>query len=124
MRDGPLDSGEQVAHPHDERGTLLAATSDRIVQLHKHFYGKGPTKAKAYLQGDLLVVLLRGGYSRVEQTLHDTGHRDAVIAQRAAYQEAVEGHFRAAIESLLGREVLAFMSTNHEDPDMMAELFV
>ena len=48
--------------------------------LHKEFYGKGPTKARTYLQDDVVLVLLRGGYTRVEETLMRDGRMDAVTA--------------------------------------------
>jgi hypothetical protein len=34
------------------------------------------------------------------------------------------GEFREAVERLTGRRVLAFISGNHVDPDVAAELFV
>ena len=43
---------------------------------------------------------------------------------RRAYQEAMTTDCIAAIEDLTGRTVLAFMSANHIDPDVAAELFV
>jgi hypothetical protein len=41
--------------------------------LLKEFYGRGPTRAKSYYEDDLVVCLLRGGFSRVEQTLLEGG---------------------------------------------------
>ena len=51
-----------------QQSSALANISRRIVQLHKEFYGKGPTKAKTYYSDDLVVVLMRGGYTKVEDT--------------------------------------------------------
>jgi hypothetical protein len=36
----------------------------------------------------------------------------------------MEADFREAVERLTGRKVLAFISGNHIDPDIAAELFV
>src|SRR5919206_1903077 len=55
------------------RGDLLMAIANRIVSLHKKFYGKGPTKARAFYQDDLIVVLTRGGFSTGEETLYRAG---------------------------------------------------
>jgi uncharacterized protein YbcI len=41
----------------------------------KEFYGRGPTGTKSYYEGDLVVCVLRGGFSRVEQTLLEGGSR-------------------------------------------------
>jgi uncharacterized protein YbcI len=37
-----------------------------MVALLKEFYGRGPTRAKSYYEDDLVVCVLRGGFSRVE----------------------------------------------------------
>jgi hypothetical protein len=50
-------------------GDVLTAISDGMVALLKEFYGRGPSRAKSYYEDDLVVCLLRGGFTRVEQTL-------------------------------------------------------
>ena len=54
-------------------GDVLTAISDGMVALLKEFYGRGPTRTKSYYQDDLVVCVLRGGFSRVEQTLLEGG---------------------------------------------------
>lgn len=105
-------------------GDVLAAISGRIVHLHKEFYGKGPTKAKTYYAGDVVTVVLRGGFTRVEQTLLEEGRGSDVIEQRMAFQEVMKERFVEAIEEITGRRVAAFMSGSHQDPDLIAEVFV
>jgi uncharacterized protein YbcI len=53
----------------------LARISTRFVQLHNDHYGRGPEKAKTYFQDDLVVVLMRGGFTKVEETLLQGGSR-------------------------------------------------
>jgi uncharacterized protein YbcI len=113
--------GALAAHAH---GSMLANISRRIVVLHKEFYGKGPTKARTYLQDDLVFVLLRGGFTRVEETLMRDGRGEAVHRQRDAFQQVMHDRFIEVIEDELGRKVAAFMSTSHQDPDLLAEIFV
>ncbi|HEX8648437.1 MAG TPA: DUF2294 domain-containing protein [Thermoleophilaceae bacterium] len=107
-----------------KRDAPLANVSRRLVQLHKEYYGKGPTKAKTYLHDDLVVVILRGGFTRVEETLLREGRGDAVIEQRMEFQEVMRERFTEVIQEELGREVVAFMSGSHQDPDLIAEVFV
>lgn len=106
------------------RTSPLLEISNAIVALHKRYYGKGPTSAKTYLVGELVVVLLKGGYTQVERTLHHEGHTDAVMAQRRAFQEAMRERFRRVVEDATGREVVAVMSGNHLEPDLSCETFV
>jgi len=105
-------------------GDVLTAISDGLVGLLKEFYGHGPTRAKAYYQDDLVVCVLRGGFSRVEQTLLDGGRGSAVIQQRMAFQEVMRDRFTNVIENATGRPVIGFMSGNQQHPDLMCEVFI
>lgn len=106
------------------RGSHLAAISRRVVGLMKEHYGKGPTGARTYQSGDLVVVLLSGGYTTVEKTLIAGGRSDVVNQQRSAFQQTVRPLMRQIVEEELRRPVIAFMSANHHDPDLSAELFI
>jgi uncharacterized protein YbcI len=106
------------------RGAILTAVSDGIVALFKDFYGKGPTRAKTYYEDDLVVCLLRGGFTRVEETLRDAGRGHEVILQRMAFQDVMRDRFEAVIQEATGRRVIGFMSGNQQDPDMLCEIFV
>lgn len=106
------------------RGEILTAISDGLVALFKEFYGKGPTRAKTYYEDDLVVCLLRGGFTRVEETLRDAGRGHEVILQRMAFQDVMRDRFEAVIERATGRRVVGFMSGNQQDPDMLCEIFV
>jgi uncharacterized protein YbcI len=105
-------------------GEVLTAISDGLVALLKEFYGRGPTRAKSYFEDDLVVCVLRGGFSRVEQTLLDGGRGAAVINQRMEFQDVMRKRFEAVIEDATGQRVIGFMSGNQQEPDMMCEVFI
>jgi uncharacterized protein YbcI len=105
-------------------GDVLTAISDGMVALLKEFYGRGPTRTKSYYEDDLVVCVLRGGFSRVEQTLLEGGRGAAVIQQRIEFQELMRGRFEEVIEHATGRQVIGFMSGNQQHPDMMCEVFI
>jgi len=105
-------------------GDVLTAISDGMVALLKEFYGRGPTRAKSYYEDDLVVCLLRGGFTRVEQTLLAGGRGSSVIQQRMEFQELMRERFEAVIEEATGRHVIGFMSGNQQHPDMMCEVFI
>jgi uncharacterized protein YbcI len=106
------------------RGDVLTEISDGIVALLKEFYGRGPTRTKSYYEDDLVVCLLRGGFTRVEQTLLEGGRGPAVIQQRMEFQELMRERFEAVIERATGRRVIGFMSGNQQHPDIMCEVFI
>jgi uncharacterized protein YbcI len=105
-------------------GDVRANIARRMVQLHKEFYGRGPEKAKTYYNGDLVVVLMRGGFTRVEETLLKEGRGASVIQQRADFQEVMLHRFSTVIQEETGRNVIAMMSGSHQQPDLLAEVFV
>jgi uncharacterized protein YbcI len=105
-------------------GDVLTAISDGMVGLLREFYGRGPTRAKSYYEDDLVVCLLRGGFSRVEQTLLEGGRGAAVITQRMEFQDLMRERFTGVIEHATGRPVIGFMSGNQQDPDIMCEVFI
>jgi uncharacterized protein YbcI len=113
--------GRSTASTH---GDVLTAISDGMVALLKEFYGRGPTRAKSYYEDDLVVCLLRGGFTRVEQTLLAGGRGSSVIQQRMEFQELMRERFTAVIEDATGRQVIGFMSGNQQTPDMMCEVFI
>lgn len=117
-------SGSGDPHHPVSHGDVLTAISDGLVGLLKEYYGHGPTKAKSYYQDDLVVCILRGGLSRVEQTLLDGGRESAVAEQRTAFQELMRARFEAVVERATGRRVIGFMSGNQQHPDLMCEVFV
>ncbi len=119
-----MDPGQPTEFPPAWPTTTRANISRRLVQLHKEFYGKGPTKAKTYYEDDLVVVLMRGGFTRVEETLLESGRGESVRQQRADFQQAMLDPFKQVVEEETGRKVVAFMSSSHQHPDLLGEIFV
>ena len=68
--------------------------------------------------------ILRGGFTRVERTLVETGQTESVYQMRRSFQQAMEAEFRQVVEGATGRTVIAYMSSIHIDPDLAVELFV
>jgi uncharacterized protein YbcI len=105
-------------------GDVLSAISDGMVALLKEFYGHGPSRTKSYYADDLVVCVLRGGSSRVEQTLLEGGRGPAVIQQRMEFQDVMRHRFEEVIEHATGRRVIGFMSGSQQHPDLMCEVFI
>lgn len=124
MRSDIPHDGLQQHSGADPSGEIRTAISDGLVALLKEYYGRGPDRTKTYVDGDLVVCLLRGGFTRVEQTLRDGGHGEDVIRQRMAFQEVMRDRFTDVVEQATGRKVIGFMSGNQQSPDMICEVFV
>jgi len=105
-------------------GALNAAISNAVVGLLSEYVGKGPTKARAIHSGKFVLCVLEDTMTKAERSLASDGKEDFVLSMRHAFQETMREDFVAAVERLTGRKVVAFMSSNHVDPDLAAELFV
>ena len=117
--------GDQPAvTPEKSHGQVLSEISEGMVALLRDYYGVGPRQAKTYYNDDLVVCVLRGGFTRVEQTLLDGDRGRAVIEQRMAFQEVMRQRFEAVVQHATGRAVIGFMSGNQQEPDMICEVFV
>jgi uncharacterized protein YbcI len=114
----------RATESHQPGGDIRGSVSRRMVQLFKEFYGRGPEKAKTYYNGDLVVVLMRGGFTRVEETLLQGGRGESVLQQRSDFQEVMVDRFIEVIEEETGRKVIAAMSSSHQHPDLLGEIFV
>jgi len=71
-----------------------------------------------------VVSILKGGFTRVERTLLDTGQTESVYQMRRSFQQVMEEEFRRVVEDATGRKVIAYMSSIHVDPDLAVEIFV
>jgi uncharacterized protein YbcI len=105
-------------------GKLLAAISTSIVAILREHYGRGPMKAKTYALDDIIVVVMRGsGFTPLEQTIMDSGEPDRVVAMREDFQRVMAERYRTTIHELTGRNVVAFLSQAHVEPDITVEMF-
>jgi uncharacterized protein YbcI len=115
---------EREISGREANGPVAADISNEVVRLVRQHFGKGPTQAKTVWQDDVVVTILRGGFTHAEKTLYQAGKGDIVEEGRRAMQAVFEREMRAAVERLTGRRVEAFMSTNHHQPDISVEMFV
>jgi uncharacterized protein YbcI len=98
--------------------------ANAIARLHKEFVGRGPTNSRTTIDGELVVVLLEGGFTRAERTLDDSEHRDLVLAGRVGLQDAMRTAMIEVVERVLARPVRSFMSANDLERNLQTEIFV
>ena len=98
--------------------------STAVVQLLHGYTGRGPTKAKTLINGDVVTVVLADTLTRGERKLVESGNPDRVLEIRHDYQMLMRDELVSVVERQLERKVIAFMSQNHVDPDLAVEVFV
>jgi uncharacterized protein YbcI len=105
-------------------GELLEAVSNMVVKVYADRVGRGPTKARAYADRDIVVCVMEDTMTRAEKTLVDSGRSAAVKQVREALQETMRDDLAAGIEALTGRRVLAHTGTSTLEPDVTSDLFI
>jgi uncharacterized protein YbcI len=113
-----------VTHEHPPTGSVSAAISNAIVRLLSEYTGRGPTKARTYIDENLITIVLQDTLTKGERSLLRDGEVALVLANRKAFQNSMAADMIAAVERLSGRRTTAFLSANHIDPDIAVESFV
>jgi uncharacterized protein YbcI len=101
-----------------------AAISNSMVGLLHRYTGRGPTKARTTIGEDIIVCVMGATLTKGEQTLALAGKSELVLQSRRAFQDAFEADAIASVQEISHRQVVAFMSNNHIDPDLAVEVFV
>ena len=109
---------------HDGNGETAAALSNAVVHLLREYTGRGPTRAKSHITDDLVTVVLQDTLTTGERNLVEHGQAESVLNTRQLYQQAMRADLIEAVERLSQRTVIAFMSSNHIEPDVAIETFV
>lgn len=105
-------------------GSKAAAISNLTVRLFSQYTGRGPTKARTYITDDLVTIVLQDTLTPGERTLIAHDHAGLVEQTRLAFQNVMSDELKRGVEDILQREVIAFLSANHVDPDIAIESFV
>jgi uncharacterized protein YbcI len=105
------------------RGPVASAISREIVRLNATLYGRGPVKAKTYINDDCVVCVLQSVFTTAERTLIRIGRDDEVKRARAAFDDAIQEDLCAIVEHATGRKVLGCVSGVHTTLDSSAKVF-
>src|SRR3954454_2823162 len=105
-------------------GEMRAEIATAIVRLQNEYYGKGPTRAKTYIQDDVVVVVLEETFTRAEQTLIERGESESIQQIRRRFQMTMADEFKSIVEQATGRVVRAFVSDTSVEADVSIEFFL
>ena len=116
-----------MADPHQVDGARTspaASVANMVVGVFSEYTGRGPTRARAYLDDDLVTVVLKETLTKAERTLVEHGREDEIMRLRLAFQQTMRDDLVKGIEEILDRKVHAFLSANNLEPDIAVESFL
>jgi uncharacterized protein YbcI len=103
---------------------LRQAISDAIVRVSADFIGRGPTRAKTYLNGDVVFCVMEDTLTRGERSLIADGDGESVRQMRRRFQDAMRRQVCTAVEALTERKVVSFLSDNDIEAETAIEVFI
>ena len=103
------------------RGELFISLTRELIRLHKDFYGRGATKARAmFPHRNLLLVEMEDLFLRME---HSMVERDIVREVRLSFKNVMRDEFVSVVEGLTGRKVATYESVTFPEPGRVHEIF-
>src|SRR3954451_17986183 len=115
---------ERVENAIDATGSVRLAISNALVTVKKQLYGKGPVKAKTYINDNYVFTVLEGGLTRNEEMMISAGQHQLVRDYRLRFPEEVSDTIKSAIDVLTDRKVLAYSSLIVFESDRAFEILV
>jgi uncharacterized protein YbcI len=103
---------------------LRQAISDAVVRVSADFIGRGPTRAKTYVNGDVVFCIMHDTLTRGERSLVADGDGESVRQMRRRFQDAMRRQLCAAVEGLTDRKVVSFLSDNDIEAETAIEVFI
>jgi uncharacterized protein YbcI len=105
------------------RGPAASQISRELVRLNATLYGRGPVKAKTYINEDCAVCVLQSVFTTAEKTLIRIGKANEVRRARAAFAEAIEEDMCEIVARATGRTVTGCVGGVHTDLDTAVKVF-
>jgi uncharacterized protein YbcI len=110
--------------PTPVRASRTSSISSHVVHTMAEYTGRGPTKARTTIDGDIVATLMSDTLTKGERRLVADGRGQLVLDLRKAFHSTMRQDLVAGVERVMNRKVIAFMSDNHIDPDCAVEVFV
>jgi uncharacterized protein YbcI len=96
--------------------------SSGMVAIYKEYMGRGPETVSTTITGDAVLTVLRGGLTKAERSLVESGDAETVRNVRRKFQDAMEDDIRELVGRSLGRECNGFLSDHDVLDDVAVEV--
>lgn len=104
-----------------------AAVAERVTQLERAFYGRGPSNVKVSVSQDepvSVVVLSIDSLTAADSVLSERGYQEAVRRHHEALHVATRADFIGAVEEVVGTRVHAYLAQVHPMTGHAVRVFI
>jgi uncharacterized protein YbcI len=99
------------------------AVSDRLIQLYRETYGRGPTRGRVISVDHTLIAVMEDLLLPMEQELVKSGGKELVRAGRKHLRDERAERFQEEVERLTGRRVVGSEASFGFDPVHALEIY-
>jgi uncharacterized protein YbcI len=115
---------EDQPQGNQEKANLSRDLAKARVALYTEYVGRGPTRARAHVDTEIITVILEDTMTKAEETLAEENEEELVRGVRRVLQGKFREDACEIVERLTGRKVRAFLSDHAIEADIAAEVFV
>jgi uncharacterized protein YbcI len=105
-------------------GDVKVAISNAVVKHWRARLGRGPTKARTSIHGNIIVCVMQDTLTHAEQSLAQSNESEMIKATRRSHHYAMRNELAQTVEELVGAQVDAVMADDHINPDYSVQIFV
>jgi uncharacterized protein YbcI len=95
-----------------------------LVQLYLRAFGRGPNRARAFVQSQFAVCILRDVFTTAERTLLADGGEAEVEAARRRINDSIEEECIEIVETATKRSVQSHLAQVRAPADLVVHLFL
>jgi uncharacterized protein YbcI len=99
--------------PPTARGEVGGRLADAVVRWYRERFGRGPTRAKAYVHDEFAVVVLGDVQTEVERSLVAGGEVDSVELLRRRIRQLFAEEIKAIVEEVVGAKISAMLGDHN-----------
>jgi uncharacterized protein YbcI len=122
--DRPLDSETDQEPARPGEGPLRASLASALIAKLHDAWGKGPTRARVYVEDQFVFCVFDDPFTTVERTLLEAGESAVVRGLRIDLHDAQRAAFEEVVAQATGRPVRTSMTQVVFDPDLMFLCFM
>lgn len=100
----------------------VTAISREPVQVLRRFCGRGPTKARSFLNHDYAMCVMEDVLTPAERTLIEAGSRTQVLDSRRALMDAIRDEIAAVLGRHTGQRISRLVMHTDVDLDLTVVL--
>jgi uncharacterized protein YbcI len=122
--DEPVAQAANDDNVRERTVSQLMRVSAAMTRIYKEQFGRGPERVHSHFAGpDAIICFLENTLTPVERTLVTLNEHQRLRDLRMLFQYAAETEFRQAVEEIMGRKVVAFISGIDVASDVASETF-